>query len=115
MIVPNPTSFDTDSLLDRRAHARRRGGAVKVRLSDYKAESRPIEGHVLDVSSGGLCLSVPCFIAAGTLLSVRPANAPELVPWVHVEVVYANPRDEHWVLGCQFTHLVPWSVRVLFG
>lgn len=115
MLAPNPLEQDLDSLVDRRRHPRRRGGNIKVRVSDYKAEAKPIEGSVLDCSPGGLCLALPQFVVAGSVLSIRPANAPEVVPWVHIEVIYSSPRDNQWIVGCQFTHLVPWSVRVLFG
>ena len=115
MLAANPTELDSDSLVDRRRHPRRRSGSIKVRVTDYKAEAPAVEGSVLDCSSGGLCLALPQFVAAGSVLSVRPANAPEVVPWVHVEVIYSSPRDSLWIIGCQFTHLVPWSVRVLFG
>ena len=115
MLVPSPFGIEIDSLVERRRHPRRRGGDLKVRISDYKAEAQPVEGTILDRSAGGLCLAVPRFVAAGSVISVRPVNAPEMVPWVHVEVMYTNTRADHWVIGCQFTHLVPWSVRVLFG
>ncbi len=115
MLAPESAAMGMDSLLDRRRHARRRGGNVKIRVTNYKGDARPVEGSVLDCSPGGLCLTLPQFVAAGTVVSVRPANAPEEVPWVHVEVIYSNPRGDEWIVGCQFTHLVPWSVRVLFG
>lgn len=115
MLAPYPLEMDADSLLDRRRHPRRRGGEIRVLLSDHKAEAPPFEGAVEDRSSGGLCLAASRFVPAGSMMSVRPVNAPDLVPWIQVEVVYCTQRDKVWILGCQFTHLVPWSVRVLFG
>jgi hypothetical protein len=115
MSALNPSTLEVDSLLERRNYPRRRGGDIKIRVTDYGAKEQPIEGFILDRSPGGLCMWLPRPVPAGTILSVRTSTAPDVVPWVHVEVIYCHRHDGYYVAGCQFTHVVPWSVRVLFG
>ena len=70
---------------------------------------------VLDRSVGGLRLAAEEDVAAGTRLVVLPANAPELTPWIEIEVRGSNLVDDSWELRCQFVKTPQWSILLLFG
>jgi hypothetical protein len=100
---------------EKRAALRRQGNPVAVLISDAKAAATPYYGWVLDRSVGGLLLSVETAVAVGTVMSVRPTNAPETAPWVQVEVKHCQEEGRTWRLGCQFLKTPSWGVLLLFG
>lgn len=109
----NPIAYG--SATDRRETVRRKGRQVKVLITDAEALEEPVEGWIMDRSMGGLCLSVTQLVGAGTILSVRTANAPQSTPWVQVEVKSCRDLGGRWELGCQYVRTPPWGVLLLFG
>lgn len=108
--------FVHGSKMDRRQALRRGGNPVQVLISDADAKAEPINGYVLDRSTGGLCLSVGEPIEEGTILTVRTTNAPVTTPWVKIEVRNCRPiSSSEWEIGCKFDKTPPWSVLLLFG
>jgi len=107
--------FTQGTTQDRRRALRRGGNPVAVLVSDAHTKTAPVPGYVLDRSTGGLCLSVSDEIPAGTVLSVRTANAPQTIPWIQVEVRNCRPVGKEYELGCKFIRTPPWSVLLLFG
>jgi hypothetical protein len=100
---------------EKRAALRRPGNPVPVLISDAPATAEPYYGWVLDRSVGGLRLTVETAVATGTILSLRPTNAPETAPWVQVEVRHCHQDGKNWELGCQFLKTPSWGVLLLFG
>jgi hypothetical protein len=94
---------------------RREGNPVPVVVSDMSPSATPCEGLVLDRSRGGLLLSVPRATAAGTLLTIRAAHAPDDLAWIPIQVRHCRPQEDRWLLGCKFMCELPWSVLLLFG
>jgi hypothetical protein len=101
--------------MDRRQALRRGGNPVPILITDSEAEAKPVRAYVLDRSTGGLCLSVPEAIEAGTVLSVRAVNAPPATPWVKLEVRNCRPVGNEFELGCKFLSTPPWNILLLFG
>jgi len=97
----------------RRGEPRRWGNPQKVLLAGEFPE--PLPGMVVNRSDGGLALLVARPLEADALLSVRAQEAPERVPWVQMRVRHCHPEGREWLIGCQFTETVPWSVSVWFG
>jgi hypothetical protein len=100
---------------DRRSSYRREGTDVEVLISDAEVKIAPIQGWVTDRSLGGVGLRAPASLAVGTILSLRPCNAPSVAPWVQVEVKSCRQQGNFWEAGCQFLRTPPYSVLLLFG
>ncbi|OAI50904.1 hypothetical protein AYO44_17430 [Planctomycetaceae bacterium SCGC AG-212-F19] len=111
----NPEVVRQSGTMDRRQALRRGGNPVAVFLTDAEAESKPVQAYVLDRSTGGICLTVPEAVQAGTVLSVRAVNAPPATPWVKVEVRNCRGVGDEFELGCRFLKTPPWNVLLLFG
>ncbi len=107
--VLNPTATD------RRASLRRRGREVQVEITDAEGQGLSNSGLVLDRSIGGLCIELPAQIPVGTVLSVRPQDAPVTTPWVQVEVRNCRPQAGNWEHGCAFVKTPSWGVLLHFG
>lgn len=110
--------FGADYLLgvtrERRAGPRRKGNQIEVRLDDGSGAG-PVVGLVLDRSVGGLGLLTDAPIEAGTVLKVRPTQAPETTPSVEVTVRSCKQRGRQYELGCQFHRTPDWNVMLQFG
>ncbi len=100
---------------DDRKQLRRDGEPTPVLLMVEGGADEPIACSVADRSRGGLGIRVDRAIGAGTVIRVRPADAPEDVAWVRLEVRHCARRGRGWHLGCRFTEQLPWSVVLLFG
>jgi hypothetical protein len=100
---------------EKRVWLRREGNQMEIDVADIGLTQPPVQGMVLNRSRGGLLLSLPQPTAAGTILSVRPPNAPDEQMWIHVEVRHCKQKADRWHLGCKFTKRLPWSVLLLFG
>ncbi len=105
---------DDSQWVERRSSPRHKVRQVKVLLSDATAQAAPFEGWLLNRSLGGLGLSVPRSVDAGTILSVRQALGNEVTPWVRVEVRYCRMERGRWTLGCKFVEHLP-SNSLVFG
>ena len=90
---PATDSFLTSASPSRRAAPRGSGRHVDVLISDEAQEAPPHQGWVIDRSAGGLALGSLQEADVGTILSVRPLEGSEHVPWVQVEVRQCCPLD----------------------
>lgn len=100
---------------DRRACPRRKGGnRVEVYLADDSKQPQ-LFGWVIDRSMGGLCLNVEKPLSQGTILKVRPRNAPQTMPWVPIEIRSCRPDGNEWEIGCRFLKPLPWNELMIFG
>jgi hypothetical protein len=105
--VPRSTSdsdpFSDGSFTERRLAPRRHGKPVLVLLSDEQREVEPVKGHVIDrsVSGLGLQLEEEGEVEPGTVISVRPKDAPEAA-WVKLIVRNCERNGSLWRLGCEF-------------
>jgi hypothetical protein len=99
---------------DRRRAPRRSGNPVNVLIHDGLA-AIPIEGVVIDRSTGGVCIALPQPKAPGIKLEVRAAGAPDTFAWVPVEVRHCRRKGERWLIGCKFEKRLMSSEMVHFG
>lgn len=100
---------------ERRVGFRRVGNPVEVLVCDLEFKSPPVRGWVVDRSRLGVRLSLAEKVANGTILQIRPSNAPDNIPWQAIEVRNAQPGEQAWELGCQFASEPSWEVLLLFG
>jgi hypothetical protein len=100
---------------NKRKHLRRKDIATPILLAKEKDGGEPITCSVVDRSRGGLGILVDQPILQGTVIRVRPVQAPEDVAWVRLEVRHCGRRGAGWFLGCRFTEQLPWTVILLFG
>jgi len=112
---PDHDPFVQGSRSEKRLAPRRTGNPVAVRYQSMERRGQPVQGLVRDRSVGGLRLTVSEQFATGTVLRVLPANAPDVTPWVEVEVKTCRQTGDDFELGCQFIKQPPWSVLILFG
>jgi hypothetical protein len=112
---PPPDPFVQGSVGERRQAPRRPGSQVAVLVADALGQSPPYRGIVIDRSVGGVRLGVDQAVEVGTILSIRPAHAPPMIPWTQVEVIHLRRADGGWVLGCQFVQPPPSTVLWMFG
>jgi hypothetical protein len=113
--APNVDPFLQGGANERRNSYRREGTSVEVLICDAEVKTTPVPGLVVDRSLGGVGIRAPSSFAVGTILSLRPCNAPSVAPWVQVEVKSCRQYEETWDLGCQFLRTPPYSVLLLFG
>jgi PilZ domain len=99
---------------DRRTAPRRKGNRVAVYLTDG-SNRPPLCAWVVDRSLGGLCLVVEKPLAEGTVLNVRPRQAPQTAPWTPIEVRSCRADDGEWEVGCRFCKAPQWNDLLLFG
>jgi hypothetical protein len=90
--------------IDRRSTPRRKGNRVEVFVTEEGAEA-PILGWVI----------VEHPLAEGTVLSVRPRQAPQMAPWIAVEVRSCRAEALQWEIGCRFVQTPHWNDLLLFG
>jgi hypothetical protein len=100
---------------ERRVWIRREGNPMDIEVADLGLTKLPMPGTVLNRSRGGLLVAVGQPTPKGTILNVRPPNAPDEQMWVQVEVRHCKQKKDKWHLGCKFTKTLPWSVLLLFG
>jgi hypothetical protein len=98
---------------ERRTTPRRRGSSVAAQLA-VASDLDPIEVWVVDRSLGGLCLLSDTPVDNGSRLRVRPCR-PADQPWTQVRVRSCNHDREGWTVHCQFLHVPPMNVLLLFG
>ena len=112
---PDYDPFVQGSASEHRKAYRRTGNPVEVWVRNPATGLAPVRGHVLNRSTGGLCLGLEAMIAEGIVLEVRPANAPPITPWVEVEVRSCRHTNDGWEAGCQFVRTPPWALLLMFG
>ncbi|MCI0455652.1 MAG: PilZ domain-containing protein [Gemmataceae bacterium] len=108
--------FVQGSASEQRSSHRRTGNPVEILIRQPDSRSKPVRGWVLDRSLHGLGLAMAeQRFGPGSVLEVRPANAPAVAPWVEVEVQNSRQRDGQWHLGCKFVRTPPWALLLMFG
>jgi hypothetical protein len=107
--------FTHGSASDKRRALRRRGSSVTVMISDAAGTAPPWQGIVANRSVGGLQLEIDRSVPVGAVLSVRPAQAPSIVPWIQVEIRHCQKTGTTWQVGCQFLRTPPANILWLFG
>jgi hypothetical protein len=112
---PTLDPFVFGSTSEKRSAARRKGGIIEVLLSDEQAKAEPWSGYVVDRSLGGLCLLVKKWTQPGTIVTMRPVEAPPGVPWIEAKVRSCRQASDGWLLGCQFVRIPPTALLLMFG
>jgi hypothetical protein len=97
----------------RRKNLRRGGRPRRITLSDGLAA--PALGWVVNRSRGGLGIALDRMVIEGTVIEVRPTDAPEDVPWVQLIVRSCRRKGKRWYIGCQFKAELSWSLILMFG
>jgi hypothetical protein len=110
-----PDPFEHGSRTEKRTTLRRQGNPIEVLVNDAEATGEPVRAWVIDRSMGGLGLAVSEAVDVGTVLSLRPCQAPLGTPWVRVEVKTCKRARDQFEVGCQFVRTPPWSILLLFG
>jgi hypothetical protein len=100
---------------ERRTVYRRRGNCVDLLIAELSDSAEPREGWVVDRSVSGIGVWSDREFASGTVLRIRPEHAPQMAPWVEVEVRSCKEFECGWQLGCSFVKTPPYSVLLLFG
>jgi hypothetical protein len=111
---PVPAAPATPAREERRQAPRRCVTPVIVHIRSGQDDEK-IEGLVLDVSKGGLCLSVKWSMEIGKVVEIRPANAASAVPWTQVEVRHCESMFSRWKVGLRYVQEPEPQVRALFG
>lgn len=101
------------SAAERRTSLRRRGNCVAAHLAD-DSDAGPAEVWVVDRSLGGLCLLGEAPVPAGSQLRVRPRHVSD-PQWTPIRVRSCHRDRDGWMLHCQFLHMPPTNVMLLFG
>jgi hypothetical protein len=107
--------FDLGSVSEQRQGVRRKGNPIEILVTDAQAEQEPKRGWVVNRAANGLCLLLQEEVAEGTVLSVKPRQAPASMPWVRVEVRNCARDQSGYQTGCQFVSTPPWGILLLFG
>ncbi len=100
---------------ERRQTVRRSGVPSPLLIADDKGKLLKGESFVLDRSSGGIKLGISKSLAVGTILNVRPSNAPDSFQWVRIIVRSCREVGDYYELGCQFERELDWSSLLMFG
>jgi hypothetical protein len=112
----NPgTAAAPPAATNQRTAPRRAGNPVPVLLSVPGSGGEPLQGWVLDRSSGGLRILIDQAFKADALLNVRPTKAHSSFPWIEVEVRSCQPERGSYNVGCQFTRKLTWAELQMFG
>jgi len=111
---PEDREFQALGIDERRGGQRRWGNPISVQLVSPQWEI-PLHGIVVNRSTGGLGIFADQEIPPGTLVQLRPADAPWYVQTVEVEVRHCSKVGKGFLFGCEFSEDVPWKVRVWFG
>jgi hypothetical protein len=98
---------------ERRAPERGWEKRVEALISGYATGSG--KAVVVNRSAASVALLVDQPAAPGTTFMIRPAEAPQSIPWVPVEVRHCRSAGKDWFVGCSFEKEVSWETRVWFG
>jgi hypothetical protein len=99
---------------ERRTGRRRWGNPTRVLLTSPLLPG-PVNGIVINRSTGGLGIFVDQAVQPDTHVEVRAVEAPGYVPSAEVEIKYCRKVRGQFMLGGQFRAEIPWNVRVWFG
>lgn len=101
-----------------RGTSRRQGNPVEVHVAAPDNKKNPGVGSVLDRSMGGMRLALFHEATIGAVVSIRPIQASEMVPWIDLEIRSCKPSSEmpgQFEVGCQYVKSPPYSIQLLFG
>jgi hypothetical protein len=112
--LPEDREFKTAAGSDRRTGRRRWGNPTEVHIVSTLSEER-LHGIVVNRSTGGLGIFADAEVPAGTLVTIRPVEAPPFVKSVFAEIRHCQPVGKGFVLGCKLRTEIPWKIRVWFG
>jgi hypothetical protein len=117
---PHPASAafeadDDDDGSERRTAPRRKGNPVPVKLSDPTSNTEPLDGWVVDRSSGGVRILTDQSFKPGAQLTIRPAKSHAGFPWIKIEVRSCSPERGSFSLGCMFQQKPSWAELQGFG
>ena len=101
--------------VERRANPRRGGNPVAVVVTAGDPNAEPLNGWVLNRSTGGLGILLEEPLEVGSTLRVRATTAMPSTPWVSVRVVHCTPHRTSWCIGFQFADKVSWGDLRMFG
>ncbi len=113
--VFNHDPFTQGSTSEQRKSYRRQGNPTEIYIAHPDAKDRPARAWVIDRSIGGLCIHASTEYLPSSVLTVLPVNAPEMTPWVDIEVRTCRQVKDVHELGCQFVKTPNWSVLLMFG
>jgi hypothetical protein len=100
---------------EQRRSFRRGGNSIGLFYKLPGQKEPPQQASIVDRSMGGLCILTHEKLADGTILSVRPTNADDIVPWVDIEVCMCRKGEDCFEVGCRFIKTPPYSILLLFG
>jgi len=100
---------------ENRQTQRRDGNPLEVLLALPDEKDHPVHAFLLNRSQGGVCLSLSEEATPGTVLSLRPVKAPEMMPWIDIEVRSCKPATIGWEIGCRFVKTPPFAVYLLLN
>jgi hypothetical protein len=100
---------------EQRRSFRRAGNSIGLYYKLPEQKEPPRQAAIVDRSMGGLCVLMHEAFPVGTILSVRPTTADDIVPWVELEVCMCRKGDDCFEVGCRFVKTPPYSILLLFG
>jgi len=103
------------SARERRRIARRSGRPTPVLVVDLGFKVSSQRGFVMDRSTGGVRLALPTQVSNGTVIQVRPTNAPEDIPWVSAVVRNGRHIGDYYEVGCEFEKTPQWRELAQLG
>jgi hypothetical protein len=99
------------SIRDRRASRRRASNSTRVKVGAGIEPDHVVESWIADQSDNGIQLRLPKILGdVGALLSIRPADADDDMPWIPVQIRHIREDVGTWLVGCQFLHPAAKSV-----
>jgi CheY-like chemotaxis protein len=87
---------------ERRGAPRLLDKQFKVVVASGNPGTPPQHGWLWNRSDGGIGLRLPAPVEVGSVLSVRPAVAPEDASWQQLKVKHCRQLDDGWCIGGQF-------------
>ena len=99
---------------EKRGSFRRRDNVVEI-LVAVAPGAEPQFAWVVDRSSSGLGVVLMQAVEVGTVIGVRPMDAPADAAWTDVEVRSCSRQGKHWRIGCRFLETPDWSTLLRFG
>jgi hypothetical protein len=112
--APEDKVFLEGAKLERRSMPRRAGNCVGVLLAAKPPEA-PIQGWILNRSTGGLAILLQQPVEEGARLHVRPQTQQGSAPWIPVDVRNCKADAGDWIANCQFVKVPEYSTLLLFG
>jgi CheY-like chemotaxis protein len=90
---------------DRRRGDRQPRQATRVKVGAGLEPEHVVESWIGDQSVDGLRLRLPEKLGdVGALLSIRPVDASDEIPWIPVQIRHMRAEGGMWTAGCRFLH-----------